>query len=100
MCPHRLQSPGSRHLLLPGVDVRERSHVHLPANRLSGLFDSGAAGSTPGTDGERGTGLGLMLCKELVEANGGTLSVASTLGQGSTFRVTLPSAAGCPAPRN
>ena len=76
------------------------SGVGIPANRLSGLFDSGAAGSTPGTDGERGTGLGLMMCKELVEANGGTLSVASTLGQGSTFRVTLPSAAGCPAPRN
>ncbi len=40
-----------------------------------------------------GQGLGLYLCRQIVEAHGGTLRVASQLGQGSTFTVTLPQAA-------
>jgi two-component system NtrC family sensor kinase len=37
-----------------------------------------------------GTGLGLPLCRGIVEAHGGTLDVTSTVGQGATFRLTLP----------
>src|SRR5206468_11781770 len=37
-----------------------------------------------------GTGLGLPLCREMVEAHGGTLEVTSAPGQGATFQVTLP----------
>ncbi|TGE08216.1 ATP-binding protein [Hymenobacter fodinae] len=48
--------------------------------------------STPGTDQERGVGLGLRLCKEFLERNSGELSFQSTLGKGSTFRFTLPAA--------
>jgi len=44
---------------------------------------------TPGTANEKGTGIGLMLCKEFVEANGGTISVESTAGKGTTFSFTL-----------
>jgi signal transduction histidine kinase len=49
--------------------------------------------STKGTSGEAGTGLGLMLCKEFIVRNGGTLQIESLPGQGSTFTFTLPAEA-------
>ena len=46
--------------------------------------------STPGTHNEKGTGLGLLLCKEFVELHGGTLLLESEAGNGSRFAFTLP----------
>lgn len=46
--------------------------------------------SSPGTDREYGSGLGLLLVKEFIEKNGGTISVKSKLNEGSTFTFTLP----------
>jgi len=46
--------------------------------------------TTAGTNDERGTGLGLVLCNELISKNKGKMWVESTLGQGSSFYFTLP----------
>ena len=54
------------------------------------VFRVDARHSTPGTAGEQGTGLGLVLCKEMVERNGGRIWLESTMGAGTAFRFTLP----------
>lgn len=54
------------------------------------LFQIGSKHSTAGTAQEKGTGLGLILCKDFVEKNGGTLIVESTEGIGSNFKFTIP----------
>ena len=46
--------------------------------------------SRPGTANEKGTGLGLILCKDLVEKHGGELKVDSTPGKGTCFMFTMP----------
>jgi len=68
--------------------------VGIEAERVNSLFDLGEKTSTKGTDGETGSGLGLQLCKELVELHGGELSVESAKTKGTTFRFTLPSGCG------
>jgi signal transduction histidine kinase len=42
------------------------------------------------TKGITGTGLGLVICKKIVDIHGGTISVTSTFGEGTTFKITLP----------
>jgi len=70
------------------VAIRD-SGVGIAPERLKELFDFVHNKSTPGTGGERGTGLGLSLCRELIRKNGGEIEVESTPGVGSTFRFTL-----------
>jgi ligand-binding sensor domain-containing protein/signal transduction histidine kinase len=54
------------------------------------LFKTDQNFTTKGTSGEKGTGLGLILCKEFVEKNRGKIWVESTMGKGSIFKFTLP----------
>jgi signal transduction histidine kinase/predicted negative regulator of RcsB-dependent stress response len=64
--------------------------IGMTKEQMNKLFVPVAGNSTYGTDGEAGTGLGLLLCYEFIKANNGTISVASEPGKGSTFTITLP----------
>lgn len=65
-----------------GIGISEEKQKHL--------FSLEENISTCGTLGETGSGLGLILCKEFAEKNGGTVEVKSELGKGSVFTVYLP----------
>ncbi|HYC84397.1 MAG TPA: tetratricopeptide repeat protein [Chryseosolibacter sp.] len=71
------------------IYVRDNG-VGMNAEVLKILFDKTAPYTTRGTANEKGTGLGLILCKEFVEKNGGKIWVNSEEGKGSTFYFTLP----------
>lgn len=64
--------------------------VGIPAADLSRLFKKDEKVSTPGTEKEASSGLGLLLCSEFTEANGGTISVESIQGKGSSFILRFP----------
>ncbi len=62
----------------------------ISKEKIIQLFKISENVSTKGTEGETGTGLGLILCKEFVEKHGGKIWVESGVGQGSEFIFTLP----------
>ncbi len=64
--------------------------VGIPPMKQKYLFTATEIVSTPGTENEKGTGLGLKLCQELVKLNKGTLSVESKEDEGTCFTVTIP----------
>jgi PAS domain S-box-containing protein len=68
----------------------EDTGIGIDTAQQKKLFHIDGNVSTPGTAKERGTGLGLILCKEFVEKNGGQISVKSSPGRGSTFAFSLP----------
>ncbi len=61
----------------------------LTKEDIEKLFRIDVHHSTKGTAGERGTGLGLILCREFIEKNGGAITVESEVGKGSSFIFTL-----------
>jgi signal transduction histidine kinase len=64
--------------------------VGIPEEHLPLLFRIDTQYTNPGTQGEQGTGLGLILCRELVEKNHGIIWVESEPEKGTSFRFTLP----------
>ncbi len=64
--------------------------VGMSEEQQTAIFDWSVKSSTKGTRAEAGTGLGLTVCREFVHRHGGTLSVDSQVGIGSTFRVYCP----------
>jgi len=65
--------------------------VGIKPEDIDKLFRIDVSHTTIGTGEEKGTGLGLILCKDFVEKNGGTLWVESEIGKGSSFCIRLPS---------
>ena len=82
--PHSISSPSLVEILVKdtGIGIRPED--------IGKLFKSGVHLSTAGTAREKGTGLGLIICKEMVEWNGGQIWVESELGQGTLVKFTLP----------
>jgi signal transduction histidine kinase/ligand-binding sensor domain-containing protein len=66
------------------------SGIGIPAKMLAGIFEIDHKRSTNGTRGEKGSGLGLLICREFVLKNGGEIFVTSEEGTGTTFTFTLP----------
>ncbi|NQU51610.1 MAG: HAMP domain-containing histidine kinase [Bacteroidetes bacterium] len=64
--------------------------VGITKDRITDLFEIDKSDSTLGTQNEKGTGLGVILCKEFVEKNGGKLWVESEVDKGSIFYFTIP----------
>ena len=64
--------------------------IGIPPENLGKLFRIDEKFKSTGTAGEKGTGLGLIICQEFVEKHGGSISVQSEPGQGTTFSFTLP----------
>jgi signal transduction histidine kinase len=62
----------------------------IPEKDIDKLFRIDIKYTNPGTAQERGTGLGLLLCKEFVEKHNGRIWVESTEGKGSKFKFSIP----------
>lgn len=71
------------------VSVKD-SGIGMLQEDLEKLFRIDIHHSTSGTNNEKGSGLGLILCKELIEKNDGEISVSSKPGVGTKFTITLP----------
>jgi len=74
-----------------GIMVRVCDNgIGMPETKKRYIFTSTEIESTPGTESEKGTGLGLKLCHDLVKINNGLINVESTEGEGTCFIITLP----------
>ena len=71
------------------ISVRDYG-IGIPSENIPKLFKEIESVSTPGTENEKGTGFGLLVCKEFVELHHGKIKVASELGKGSVFSFNLP----------
>jgi signal transduction histidine kinase len=71
------------------IFVRDNG-IGISEDRINRLFRIDESVSTPGTNKEKGSGLGLILVKELIEKLNGEIWVKSSPGNGSTFYISLP----------
>ncbi len=71
------------------ISVKD-SGIGMTEKELQNLFKIDQISSKPGTEKEKGSGLGLVICKEFVEKHGGKIWVESDLETGSIFKFTIP----------
>jgi len=71
------------------ITVRD-SGAGIPPEQLPHIFEKFYQANNQAQSSSRGTGLGLAIAREIVEAHGGTISVSSNPGVGTTFTITLP----------
>lgn len=64
--------------------------IGIESDHLESLLSSDHKLSMTGTDGEMGIGMGLSLCQEMIDVNGGEFAANSVLGKGSEFKFSLP----------
>lgn len=72
------------------IEIRDNG-TGMDQKTLDNLFKIDISQSSTGTQGETGTGLGLILCKEFISRHKGSISVKSEKGKGAVFSVSLPS---------
>ena len=76
-----------------GVEVAvSDTGVGMTREQAERLFRFDGSAVSEGTEGEHGTGLGLLICREFVNRHGGVLNIESEAGRGSIFRFMLPAA--------
>jgi two-component system, sensor histidine kinase and response regulator len=71
------------------ISVKD-SGMGIPSGKVTSLLQDDHFQTTRGTQGEKGTGLGLHLCRDFIERQGGKMSITSQEGKGSTFTFSLP----------
>ena len=73
------------------VNVRVRDNGEgIPADEIGQIFEKYRQGGNVKHSSDKGTGLGLVICKMIIEAHGGSIRVESEVGKGSTFFLSLP----------
>lgn len=70
----------------------EDTGVGIETKDLEKIFQVDSGFSSKGTNGEEGSGLGLVLCKNMIEKNGGTIQIDSAIGKGTKVIISLPEA--------
>lgn len=85
----RIDVNASRNLNMVTINVRD-SGIGMTPEQIDDLFVKFSSMRRSGTSGEKGIGLGMTIIKQFVELHGGSVSVSSTVGQGTTVSITIP----------
>jgi signal transduction histidine kinase len=70
------------------ISIRD-SGIGIPDSIRSKLMETQLHVSTDGTSGEKGSGLGLKICHDILQTNGGWMSIESELGRGTTILIGI-----------
>lgn len=90
---------GTGKVIIRAEQDKDQVHIYIQdtglgmtKDQIDNLFEPKITISRQGTLGEKGTGLGLVLCKRFIDLNQGQICVTSKEGEGTLFKVSLPAA--------